>query len=193
MQSKIAVTQPAQQARPGFQNRESKILDVDWEVLPPEEKQKRRSLEPLFKWLALIMDEIIRVPGTNFRFGLDPIIGLVPGIGDTTSALVSAFALIQALRLGVPKILLARMAMNILINEVIGIIPVVGDAFSFWFKSNARNYEIIKSHRLGSAPPRGSDWLFVIGVLFALFVVVCTGIAVSFLVLGALARLMFSR
>ena len=176
-----------------IENRESKILDVDWEVLPPEEKQKRRSLEPVFKWLALIMDEVIRVPGTNFRFGLDPLLGLIPGIGDTSSALVSAFALIQALRLGVPKILLGRMALNILANEVIGIIPVVGDAFSFWFKSNARNYEIIKNHRLGSAPPSRSDWLFVIGVLVALFVVVCAGIAVSFLVLGALARLLFSR
>ena len=80
-----------------IENRESKILDVDWEVLPPEEKRKRQGLEPLFKWLALIMDEIIRIPGTNFRFGLDPLLGLVPGIGDTSSALVSAFALIQAL------------------------------------------------------------------------------------------------
>jgi len=176
-----------------IENRESKILDVDWEVLPPEEKRKRQGLEPLFKWLALIMDEVIRVPGTKFRFGLDPLLGLVPGIGDTSSALVSAFALIQALRLGVPKVLLARMALNILVNEVIGIVPVVGDAFSFWFKSNARNYEIIKNHRLGSAPPSKSDWLFVIGVLVALFVVVCAGIAVSLLVLGALARLMFGR
>jgi hypothetical protein len=174
-----------------IENRESKILDVDWEVLPPEEKQKRRALEPLFKWLALIMDEIIRVPGTNFRFGLDPLIGLIPGIGDTSSAVVSGFALIQAVRLGVPKVLLMRMALNILVNEVIGVIPVVGDAFSFWFKSNARNYEIIKHHRLGTSIPRRSDWLFVIGVLLALFLIVCVGIAISFLVLGAIARFIF--
>jgi len=169
------------------------LQEIDWEVLPPEEKRKRQGLEPLFKWLALIMDEIIRVPGTNFRFGLDPLIGLIPGIGDTSSALVSAIALIQALRLGVPKILIARMAGNILVNEVVGIIPVVGDAFSFWFKSNARNYEIIKSHRLGTKPPSQSDWLFVLGILAVLFVVVCVGIAVSFLVLGALARLLYGR
>ena len=170
---------------------ESKILDADWEVLPPEEKRKRQGLEPLFKWVALIMDEIVRIPGTKFRFGLDPLIGLIPGIGDTSSALVSAFALIQAARLGVPKILLARMSLNILINEIIGIIPGVGDAFSFWFKSNARNYEIIKNHRLGAASPSRSDWLFVSGVLVVLFAIVCAGIAVSFLVLGALARLVF--
>jgi len=95
-----------------IENRESRILEPDWEVLPPEEKRRREGLEPLFKWLALIMDEIVRVPGTKFRFGLDPLIGLIPGIGDTSSALVSAFALIQAARLGVPKILLARMSLG---------------------------------------------------------------------------------
>jgi hypothetical protein len=175
------------------ENRESKILDADWEVLPPEEKRKRQGLEPLFKWLAYIMDDVLRVPGTKLRFGLDPLIGLIPGIGDTSSALVSAIALVQAVRVGVPKILLTRMAMNVLVNEVIGVIPVIGDAFSFWFKSNARNYEILKSHRLGSAPPRASDWLFVFGILVALVVVVCVGIAISFLILGALARILFSR
>ena len=181
----------AQEPTPG--GHRPPLQEIEWEVLPPEEKRKRQGLEPLFKWLALIMDEIIRVPGTNFRFGLDPLIGLIPGIGDTSSALVSAIALIQALRFGVPKILIARMAGNILVNEIVGIIPVVGDAFSFWFKSNARNYEIIKNHRLGSAPPKGSDWFFVIGILAILFVVVCAGLAVSFLILGALVRLLSGR
>jgi hypothetical protein len=169
----------------------SKILEVDWEVLPPEEKRRRQGLEPLFKGLAFIMDELVRVPGTKFRFGLDPLLGLIPGIGDTSSALVSALALIQAVRVGVPKILLARMSLNILINEIIGVVPVAGDAFSFWFKSNARNYEIIKNHRLGSSVPGRSDWLFVIGILVLLLLIVCAGIAISFLVLGAMARLFF--
>lgn len=174
-----------------IENPRSKILD--WELLPPEEKEKRKGLEPLFKWIAFIMDEVIRVPGTKFRFGLDPLIGLIPGIGDTSSALVSAFALIQAVRLGVPKILLMRMALNILVNEVVGIIPVIGDTFSFWFKSNARNYEIIKTHRLGPSMPRRSDWLFVVAVLVTLFFVVLAGLAISFFILGAMARLLFGR
>jgi uncharacterized protein DUF4112 len=169
------------------------LREVDWEVLPTEEKRKRQGLEPLFKWLAYIMDEVLRVPGTQFRFGLDPIIGLIPGIGDTSSALVSAFALVLAVRVGVPKVLLTRMALNILVNEVVGVVPVVGDAFSFWFKSNARNYEIIKTHRLGTSTARKSDWLFVISALFVLVAVVVIGIAVSFLVLGAMVRLFFSR
>ncbi|MEY2586043.1 MAG: hypothetical protein QOD80_2069 [Verrucomicrobiota bacterium] len=176
-----------------IENRDSKILDVDWEVLPPEEKRKRQGLEPLFKWLAYIMDDVVRVPGTTFRFGLDPLLGLIPGIGDTSSALVSAIALVQAVRVGVPKILLMRMAANIFVNEIIGVVPVVGDAFSFWFKSNARNYEILKHHRLGSSPPRASDWVFVVGILVALVVVVCVGIAISLLILGALVRVLFTR
>jgi hypothetical protein len=174
-----------------IENPKAEILD--WELLPPEEKEKRKGLEPLFKWIAFIMDEVIRVPGTKFRFGLDPLIGLIPGIGDTSSALVSAFALIQAVRLGVPKILLARMALNILVNEVVGIIPIIGDTFSFWFKSNARNYEIIKNHRLGPSVARRNDWLFVIGVLVILFLVVCAGLAASFFILGAMARLFLGR
>ena len=139
------------------------------------------------------MDEFVRVPGTQFRFGLDPLIGLVPGIGDTGSALVSAFALIQAVRLGVPKILLAQMSLNILINEVIGIVPIVGDAFSFWFKSNARNYQIIKEHM--GAPPvsRRSDWIFVIAVLVLLVVIVACGLLVSFLFFWEIAKLLGSR
>jgi hypothetical protein len=169
------------------------LQEVDWEVLPAEEKSKRAALEPIFKWIAYIMDDVLRVPGTKFRFGLDPLIGLIPGIGDTSSALVSAFALIQAVRLGVPKILLMRMTLNILVNEIIGVVPVAGDAFSFWFKSNARNYEIIKHHRLGTTAPKRSDWLFVIGILLLLFLIVCVGIAISFLLLGALVRLLYGR
>src|SRR3981081_3195014 len=136
--------------------------DLEWELLPPEEKEKRASLEPLFKWIGIIMDNFWRVPGTKFRFGFDPIIGLLPGIGDTASAIVSALAIIVAARRGIPKILLARMSLNILINELVGIIPGIGDAFSFWFKSNARNSELLKS-----------DLIFVIVILALLFVIVC--------------------
>lgn len=167
------------------------LQEIEWEVLPPEERRKRQGLEPLFKWLALLMDEFIRVPGTKFKFGLDPLIGLLPGLGDTGSALVSAFALIQAARLGVPKILLARMSLNILINELVGIVPVVGDAFSFWFKSNARNYQIIRNHT--AAPgrvSRRSDWIFVIAVLVLLFGIVGCGLLVTFFFLREIAKLL---
>ena len=149
--------------------------EIEFEVLPPEETQKRSELEPLFRWLAVIMDNLLPVPGTQFRFGLDPLIGLVPGFGDTGSAIVSAMALIAAARRGLPKILLARMSLNILINEAVGIIPIVGDAFSFWF-----------------APRRStaSDWAFVIFVLAALLVILAVSLALSFWLLFGLAKLL---
>ena len=165
----------------------------EWELLPPEEKEKRASLDPLFKWIAFIMDDFLRIPGTKFRFGLDPIIGLLPGIGDTGSAIISALALIAAARRGIPKILLARMSLNILINELVGIIPGVGDAFSFWFKSNARNYELLKNYSAVPGRSRKSDWIFMIAVLAALFVIVCAGLLVSFLVLQQIGKLLTGR
>ena len=162
--------------------------EVEWEVLPPEEKGKKAQLEPLFRWIAQIMDEFLRFPGTRFRFGLDPLIGLIPGIGDTASAIVSAMTLIYAARCGLPKILIARMSLNILINEFVGIIPGIGDAFSFWFKSNSRNYELLQRHWGAPRRPRTSDWVFVGTVLGLIFLVVAVGIAVSFFVLRELLK-----
>jgi hypothetical protein len=171
-----------------FAKGKSEILE--WEVLPPEEKQKRSDLEPLFRWVALIMDNFLRVPGTQFRFGLDPLIGLLPGLGDTGSTVISAMALIAAARRGLPKILLARMSLNILINEAIGIIPIAGDAFSFWFKSNARNYELLKRYSTGSRSSTTSDWIFVALVLTLLLVILLVSLAVSLWLLAQVAKLL---
>ncbi|HEX4665280.1 MAG TPA: DUF4112 domain-containing protein [Chthoniobacterales bacterium] len=165
-------------------------IDAEWEVLPPEEKAKRSEVEPLFRWLALIMDNFLRVPGTQFRFGLDPLMGLLPGLGDTGSAIISAMALVAAARRGLPKILLARMSLNILINEAIGIIPVVGDAFSFWFKSNVRNYELLRRHTAAPHRSSKSDWVFVALVLGALGLILLVSLAVSFWLLYAVAKLL---
>ena len=162
-------------------------------MLPPEEKARHAQVEPLFRWIALLMDDLLRVPGTKFRIGIDPLIGLIPGIGDTGSAMVSALALIQAARAGVPKIILARMSVNILLNELIGVVPIVGDAFSFWFKSNARNYQLLKAHSGARRKAGMGDWLFVIGVLVALAVLVCAGIFVSLFVIQQVISLLFGR
>jgi len=164
-----------------------RVEDADWEVLPPEEKSRAQA-EPLFRWIALLMDNLIRVPGTNFRIGIDPLIGLIPGLGDTGSALVSALALIQAARAGLPKIILARMAVNILLNELIGIVPLVGDAFSFWFKSNARNHQLIREYTGGRRSAGRSDWIFVIGILVTLGLLFSVGIMVSLFVLQQLIQ-----
>jgi hypothetical protein len=195
MKSQIDDSEQKSRGREDFRGHQSKIFE--WEVLPPEDRSGSRrtsdSLEPLFRWLALIMDEFLRFPGTKIRFGLDPIIGLLPGIGDVASAIISAVALVHAARYGVPKILLARMAMNTLINELVGIVPGLGDAFSFWFKSNVRNYELLRRYSAAPARSRRGDWIFLVAVLSLLFVIVCAGLIVTVLVFQAIGRFVFDR
>ena len=163
-------------------------LEVEWEVLLPEQKQRRASLEPLFKWVAIIMDGLLRVPGTKFRFGLNPLIDLVPVLGDVSAAFISVSVLIYAVSRGLPKILLARMALNILINELIGVVPVLGSVFAFWFRANKRNYDLLQRHIERPNRSRKGDWILIGAVLGLVFVIVFAGLIATFLVLHAIAN-----
>jgi hypothetical protein len=169
-----------------IEDQQSKILD--WEILPPEKKQKRKSLEPLFKWLAIIMDGLFRAPGTKFRFGLNPLIDFVPVVGDVSAAFVSFSVLIYAVTRGLPKILLARMALNILINELVGIVPVLGSAFAFWFRANKRNYDLLQRHiELPNRSHKG-DRIFVGAILGLVLAIIFAGLIITFLLLQAFAN-----
>lgn len=94
--------------------------------------------------LARLLDDWIRIPGTRIRFGLDPLIGLFPGIGDAVATVLGAAILADAGRSGVAPRDLARMAGNILANSLIGAVPGVGDLLSVWFKSNRRNVDLMR-------------------------------------------------
>lgn len=121
------------------------------------------------KRLSWILDECIRVPGTQARFGLDPLLGLVPYGGETVATIFGALILGEARRKGIPLRTLAKMGANMLLNAGVGAIPVVGDAFSFWFKSNSRNYRLLNhflEHESGSEQT-GGWWpvLLIFGTL----------------------------
>jgi hypothetical protein len=164
---------------------------TEWAVLPPEQPSKRRQfVGTLYEFLARVMDELVRVPGTRFRFGLNPIIGLIPGIGDVASALISALCLIYAAFCGIPRITLARMSLNILINEVVGIVPGIGDAFAFWFRSNVRNRRLLEEHLNDPRKPRRGDWIFVGVILGVVVAIVGTGLLVSVLIFRELIRIL---
>ncbi len=90
------------------------------------------------------MDDCFRIPGTNIRFGLDPILGLFPGVGDTVASLVGVAILGEGARRGLSRMALVTMALNIILNAAVGSIPIVGDAFSIWFKSNRRNHDLLR-------------------------------------------------
>ena len=118
------------------------------------------------------MDDLFRVPVLGWRFGLDALIGLVPGLGDTSTTLVSFYILAAAVRYRVPKITMLRMGLNIAIDYVVGSLPVVGDFADAWWKSNRMNLELLQKRATVSAEEarsgRASDWLFVAGIMVPL-------------------------
>ena len=169
----------------------SSAKEVEWEVLPPENRsQSRSSIESVFKIVSLVMDRLIRIPGVKKRLGLNPIVDLVPGFGDIAAALISVSVLVYGIRRGIPKILLGRMALNVLVNEVVGIIPVVGSVFAFWFQANTRNYDLVREHLDTPRRSTTGDKIFVAIVLGLVVLVILGGILGTFLMLHELAKLL---
>jgi Domain of unknown function (DUF4112) len=165
--------------------------EVEWEVLPPaKESQSRSSVESVFRFVSLVMDRLIRIPGLKKRLGLNPIIDLVPGFGDLAAALISVSVIVYGIRRRIPKIVLGRMALNVLINEVVGLIPIVGSAFAFWFQANTRNYEMIRGHLDTPGRSTKGDKIFVLAILGLVFLVIIGGILATFLILHEIAKLM---
>jgi len=102
--------------------------------------------------LSVLMDTSIGIPGTPFRFGLDPIIGLLPGGGDLISAAFSAYIIFLATRFGIPRQDLTKMIFNVALEAVVGTVPLVGDLFDAFYKSNIRNLAILEKHLMTVEP-----------------------------------------
>ncbi|HEV2911724.1 MAG TPA: DUF4112 domain-containing protein [Pyrinomonadaceae bacterium] len=147
-----------------------------------------QSLDQLSRW----MDGLFRIPGVGWRFGLDAIVGLVPGVGDLATTLVSFYILTSAVRYRVPKITLLRMGLNLGIDYVVGSVPVVGDLFDAWWKSNQMNVELLKRRATVSAEEarrgRLSDWLFLILIMLVLIALLLGSLALAFFILRFVAR-----
>jgi hypothetical protein len=118
------------------------------------------SLNLLRRW-ARLFDSAFRIPGTRIEFGLDPIVGLVPGIGDLASPILTLLILWQGAKMRVPKVVLVRMVLNALIDAAIGFIPIAGDAFDVFWKANDWNLALLERHALAGAHPTSGDYLFV--------------------------------
>ncbi len=123
------------------------------------------------RWSHLL-DSAFRIPGTRLRFGWDPVIGLVPVLGDVITALFSLIILVHAFRIRVPGVVRARMFLNVLIDLAVGAIPIIGDLFDFAWKSNARNLGLLERHAAGYSQPTAGDWAFVLGSLAVVAAVV---------------------
>ena len=134
-------------------------------TVAPQHVQRARAL-------AKLLDNALPIPGTGMRVGLDPLLGLVPGLGDLVGAGVSGYILLLAAQAGAPKSVLVRMLGNVALDSLVGSVPALGDLFDFAFKSNARNMQLLE--RYTEAPvdtQRASKGVVLVIVLLALLIV----------------------
>jgi len=122
----------------------------DGEVILPGGESRDAALQRVDA-LARLMDSAFVIPGLNLRVGLDSLIGLVPGVGDAVTTAVGAYIVYEARRLGLPKHKIARMIGNVAFDSVLGAVPLAGDVFDVFFKSNTRNLRILREHLEGEA------------------------------------------
>jgi Domain of unknown function (DUF4112) len=130
--------------------------------------------------LGWLMDDLFRVPVLGWRVGLDALVGLIPGVGDTATTVASLYILTSAVRYRVPKVTLLRMGLNLGIDYVVGALPLVGDFFDAWWKSNQKNIDLLRKRATVSASQARegeiSDWLFV-GMIILLLLGLAVGAA----------------
>ncbi|MEM8722303.1 MAG: DUF4112 domain-containing protein [Cyanobacteria bacterium P01_G01_bin.39] len=129
--------------------------------------------------ISRLLDNAITIPGTKISFGLDPILGLLPGGGDTLTGGIAAYIVVEAARMGIPREILGKMVGNILIDSFAGTIPVVGDLFDVGWKANVKNIELLEQH-LGVTDSNQSDKLFIIGLIIVLTLIVLGFATIAF-------------
>lgn len=148
-------------------------------------------LQLLADWL----DSVFHIPGTKIRFGLDAILGLLPGFGDTLSSIISLYILHASHRYGVPRMTMARMGLNTAIDWIIGSIPFAGDVFDVYWKANQRNVALLRRHLRHTPAERQkasrADTIFVVGMIAVLIAVLIGSITLTVLAVKWLFGLVF--
>ena len=162
--------------------------NFDKDVFPPGDGKRSTA-----SVVASLMDDFIRIPGTDIRFGLDPILGLFHGLGDMVASLVGVAIMGEASRRGVSRMALVTMALNILANAAVGSIPVVGDVFSVWFKSNRRNHDLLQKALSTEVSPAEREKAVRNASRFAVLLIAGVIVGVVLIIIGTftLLKLLF--
>ena len=145
-----------------------------------------RALVALRKW-AVLLDSAFQVPGTRFRFGLDPIVGLLPGAGDLVSGFFSVMILVHSVRLRIPKVVIARMVLNTGLDLLTGAVPLLGDLFDAAFKANMRNLALLERHARPGVPPERSDYIFVAVCVAVVVLIAVVPLAIAWWLLSQIS------
>jgi Domain of unknown function (DUF4112) len=141
------------------------------------------------RWLSKLLDEAITIPGTRKKIGLDPIIGLIPGGGDTVSMGLSAYIIVEAALLGLPKTTLLKMVSNVVIDAVVGTVPVAGDLFDVVSKANTRNLKLLDGHITNPEFQAKLDKWFVVLIVAILLLIIGTFAAIATLLFSLMRSL----
>ena len=158
------------------------------EVIEPDEKLPQDLLA--LRRFATLMDEAVAIPGTNRRVGLDAALGLIPGVGDVIAGVLSAWIIVGALRHRVPMPKILRMLFNVILDILVGAVPLLGDVFDFLFEENMMNLRLLMLHRDRRRPPRsvaeigGAALLIVLIILLVAFIAMAGVVAVVIWLIG---------
>lgn len=147
------------------------------------------------KALAMLMDNLIEVPGLRVKAGLDALLGLIPGLGDLISSLISLYIIQAASQQGVPRVTMARMGANVLIDMALGAVPFVGDIFDIYYKANEKNLLLLQQH-VQSTPKEArrrqwGDGLFLAGIVLGVLAVLVMLMTVAYLLAMWIQSLVF--
>jgi hypothetical protein len=129
-------------------------------------------------YVAALLDDMFRIPGTQIRFGLDALIGWVPGVGDAMTSIASFLIVFASWRRGAKAVTLVRMIANVLLEAAIGAVPVAGDIFHIVWKANRRNYRLLLREREEPGADTGRDWMFLAVLLLGVLAAVAIPIAI---------------
>jgi hypothetical protein len=156
--------------------RENSLNVIRETILPAGRREGLQQAERIAYWL----DEFGRIPFTNYRIGLDPIIGAIPWLGDTLTAGLSVYLIGTGVYYNLPKIVILRMAANVAFDFILGLVPYLGDATDFFVRANRRNLRLLSEYAGERTTPRLSDWLFAGSLILLLLALVATTMTLSF-------------
>lgn len=171
---------------------EPEIIDRRADADPRRRDEDIAALRELSRW----MDGLFELPALRLRFGLDPILGLLPGVGDLASTVIALYILQAGTRLGASRLTLARMSLNLLLDWAIGSIPILGDAFDVYWKANERNVRLLERH-LDANPAmrrqaRRGDWLFFAAIAAVLILFLVGSLMLAYLLIAWIGTRLFS-
>jgi hypothetical protein len=151
----------------------------------PTSESKTGSRVRKLRQVTRLLDSAFTIPGTKIKFGLDPLLGLIPGGGDTVSLLLSGYIVIEAALMGLPRNLLMQMALNLVLDTVLGAVPVLGDLFDVTYKANTLNLELLESHlRVQPVDSKKVDRLFLGLLIIGLILFAIAAASISLLVIS---------